>query len=151
LARQFLDYEPGIHWSQLQMQSGTTGINTTRIYNPIKQAQDHDPHGTFVRRWLPAMRNVPATWLWQPWLMPSTLQQSLGLRSGVDIPQPLVDCEQATREAKQRIYERRHAPEVRSGRQAVIDKHALRKTLPSKKASAKARPNAAQQLGFDFE
>ena len=151
LARQFLDYEPGIHWSQLQMQSGTTGINTTRIYNPIKQAQDHDPHGTFVRRWLPAMRNVPATWLWQPWLMPSALQQSLGLQLGVDIPQPLVDCEQATRTAKQKIYERRHAPEVRSGRQAVIDKHASRKTLPSKKTSAKARPKAAQQLGFDFE
>lgn len=60
LATQFLDYEPGIHWSQLQMQSGTTGINTTRVYNPIKQAQDHDPHGQFVKRWLPHIRHVPA-------------------------------------------------------------------------------------------
>lgn len=58
LARQFLDYEPGIHWSQMQMQSGTTGINVPRIYNPIKQARDHDPHGHFVRRWLPALRRV---------------------------------------------------------------------------------------------
>ncbi len=66
LATQFLDYEPGIHWSQLQMQSGTTGINTTRVYNPIKQAQDHDPQGLFVRRWLPAMRNVPDSWLFEP-------------------------------------------------------------------------------------
>jgi deoxyribodipyrimidine photo-lyase len=62
LARQFLDYEPGIHWSQMQMQSGTTGINTTRVYNPIKQAHDHDPHGHFVRRWLPHLRKVPQTW-----------------------------------------------------------------------------------------
>lgn len=63
LAQQFLDYEPGIHWSQLQMQSGTTGINLPRVYNPIKQAKDHDPHGIFVRRWLPAMREVPQAWL----------------------------------------------------------------------------------------
>ena len=45
LARQFLDFEPGIHWSQMQMQSGTTGINTLRIYSPSKQARDQDPQG----------------------------------------------------------------------------------------------------------
>jgi deoxyribodipyrimidine photo-lyase len=45
LARQFLDYEPGIHWSQMQMQAGTTGINTTRVYNPIKQGATTTPKG----------------------------------------------------------------------------------------------------------
>lgn len=55
LARQFLDFEPGIHWSQMQMQSGTTGINTLRIYSPAKQARDHDPTGAYLRRWVPEL------------------------------------------------------------------------------------------------
>ncbi len=53
MARLFTDYEPGIHWPQMQMQSGTTGINTIRIYNPEKQQLDQDPQGQFVTRWVP--------------------------------------------------------------------------------------------------
>ena len=51
LAWRFLDFEPGIHWSQ--MQSGTTGINALRICSPTKQANDHDPQGLYLRRWEP--------------------------------------------------------------------------------------------------
>jgi ATP-dependent Clp protease ATP-binding subunit ClpB len=47
LARLFTDYEPGIHWPQMQMQSGTTGTNTVRIYNPVKQSTDQDPEGKY--------------------------------------------------------------------------------------------------------
>jgi deoxyribodipyrimidine photo-lyase len=150
LATQFLDYEPGIHWSQLQMQSGTTGINTTRVYNPIKQAQDHDPHGVFVRRWLPAMRRVPDSWLFEPWLMPEPVQTHAGVSLGEDIAQPVVDLAQATREAKQRLHSRRQAPEVKAGKPSVVGKHASRKTLATRKAKPTANQAVKQQLGFDF-
>ena len=149
LATRFLDYEPGIHWSQMQMQSGTTGINTTRVYNPIKQAQDHDPHGRFVRRWLPALRQVPDSWLLEPWRMPT------GLLPEVDLPTPPVDLAAATRGAKTRLHERRRNPEVRAGKAAVIDKHASRqgwagqgrrKTPPP----ASGAGTGTAQLGFDF-
>lgn len=148
LAQQFLDYEPGIHWSQMQMQSGTTGINTTRVYNPIKQAQDHDPQGHFVRRWLPAMRRVPDTWLFEPWRMPQDLQDRLGLTIGIglefDIPLPLVDLQTATREAKAKLYDLRKMPHVRAGQAEIIDKHASRARRdvdPRKRAVAPAPPS----------
>lgn len=58
LARTFLDYEPGIHYSQLQMQSGTTHGSPPRIYNPIKQSVEKDPTGEFIRRWIPELRDL---------------------------------------------------------------------------------------------
>ena len=150
LATQFLDYEPGIHWSQLQMQSGTTGINTTRVYNPIKQAQDHDPHGKFVRRWLPAMRGVPDSDLFEPWLLSQQLHLNADVQAGADITQPVVELAQATREAKQRLHARRQNAEVKAGKKAVVDKHASRKPMVQRKSAAASNEAAKQQLGFDF-
>jgi deoxyribodipyrimidine photo-lyase len=150
LATQFLDYEPGIHWSQLQMQSGTTGINTTRVYNPIKQAQDHDPHGTFVRRWLPHLRGVPDSALFEPWLLSQQLHLNADAQAGAGMVQPVVELAQATREAKQRLHARRQNDDVKAGKKAVVDKHASRK--PSGRSPTAAPKAAASklQLGFDF-
>jgi deoxyribodipyrimidine photo-lyase len=122
LATQFLDYEPGIHWSQMQMQSGTTGINTTRVYNPLKQAQDHDPYGKFINRWLPANRHVA----------------------------PLLDLAVATREAKSRLHARRQDPLVRDGKNEVIEKHASRKVFSKTRAAHIKQPVQSNQMGFDF-
>jgi deoxyribodipyrimidine photo-lyase len=153
LAQQFLDYEPGIHWSQLQMQSGTTGINTTRVYNPIKQAKDHDPKGHFVRRWLPAMRKVPDTWLFEPWRMPLDVQERCGVRVGLDVPLPVVDLEAATREGKARLHGLRAKPEIKAGKAAIVDKHGSRKGKASGRTSRtppKAAPPGAEQLSLEL-
>jgi len=163
LARQFVDYEPGIHWSQMQMQAGTTGINTTRVYNPIKQARDQDPQGRFVRRWLPAMRRVPDAWLFEPWRMPPELQAQCGLRVGsdpeADIALPLVDLEVATREAKARVHGLRAQPEVKAAKEAIVDKHGSRTFRDGRSRShvrsrqAASRPTVAEaspQLDLGF-
>lgn len=131
LARLFLDYEPGIHWPQMQMQSGTTGINATRVYNPIKQALDHDPHGVFVRRWLPALQRVPDAWLFEPWRMPPELQRRCGVTVGLDIPAPPVDLASALRAAKARLHGRRAQPSVRAQADAVVRRHGSRRGMPS--------------------
>jgi deoxyribodipyrimidine photo-lyase len=148
LATQFLDYEPGIHWSQLQMQSGTTGINTTRVYNPIKQAQDHDPNGNFVRYWLPRMRAVPQPWLFQPWLIPQ--DSPIPRVNEIDIVEPVVDLAMAMRESKQRLHQLRQTPSVRAGKKEVVEKHASRqKHKPVVKQSRQPQKDDIQ-LGFDF-
>ena len=149
LATQFLDYEPGIHWSQMQMQSGTTGINTTRVYNPIKQAQDQDPKGVFVRRWLPAMRKVPDSWLFEPWKMPASLQPAANESASSAIAIPVVELTLATRESKDKLHALRKTQAVRAGKEAVIDKHASRKTLRQPNKSKSAKFDSAQ-LGFNF-
>ncbi|GCB04439.1 cryptochrome/deoxyribodipyrimidine photo-lyase family protein [Ralstonia sp. SET104] len=149
LARQFIDYEPGIHWSQMQMQAGTTGINTTRVYNPIKQAQDHDPQGSFVRHWLPALCRVPDTWLLQPWRMPAEVQARCGVRVGVDIPEPVVDLEAATRQAKARIHALRARADVRNANAAIVQKHGsrLRRDRVDRSPQGAVMP---QQQSLDF-
>jgi deoxyribodipyrimidine photo-lyase len=123
LARQFLDFEPGIHWSQMQMQSGTTGINTLRIYSPAKQARDHDPDGRYVAQWVP----------------------ELGTSA---YPQPIVDEAGALRHAKQTLYGLRKSPQVQQQAQALQDKHGSRKSgLPQtgrRRAAARAPQPSAQ-------
>ena len=150
LAQQFIDYEPGIHWSQMQMQSGTTGINATRVYNPIKQAQDHDPHGHFVRRWLPVMRKVPDTWLFEPWKMPPDVQRHCGVTVGIDWPMPQVVLEEATRQAKARLHGRRANAEVKSGKKEILEKHGSRATLRTRKTSSKTTQKSEDQASFEF-
>ena len=128
LARQFLDYEPGIHWSQMQMQSGTTGINTLRIYSPTKQAHDQDPEGVFIRRWVPELARVPLPYLAEPWKMDISVQHMAGCVIGVDYPAPIVDDKLAMKAAKDKMYGLRKSEEAREEAGAVQARHGSRKS-----------------------
>ncbi|WP_293660046.1 deoxyribodipyrimidine photo-lyase [Rhodoferax sp. OV413] len=114
LARQFLDFEPGIHWSQMQMQSGTTGINTLRMYSPTKQAQDQDPQGVFIRRWVSELSKVPLPYLAEPWKMDISVQRMAGCLIGHDYPAPVVDDKAAMKAAKDRLYGLRETKQARA-------------------------------------
>ncbi|QID19840.1 deoxyribodipyrimidine photo-lyase [Nitrogeniibacter mangrovi] len=127
LARQFIDYEPGIHWSQMQMQSGSTGINAFRIYNPVKQSRDQDPAGDFIRRWVPELAQVRGDWIHEPWRMDATLQARAGCRIGGDYPAPIVDHERAARTARNRLREAYRGEASRRASAEVMARHGSRK------------------------
>ncbi len=119
LARQFTDYEPGIHWSQVQMQSGTTGMNTVRIYNPVKQGKDQDPDGVFTRKWVPELADVPLQHLQAPWQWEGAARLSY--------PGPIVDIAESARAAREAIWAVRKGAAFREEAARVVEKHASRK------------------------
>jgi deoxyribodipyrimidine photo-lyase len=126
-ARWFTDFEAGIHFSQLQMQSGTTGINANRIYSPLKQSEDQDPDGIFIRQWVPELKNVPTLWIHKPWKMPVSQQHRIGCLIGRDYPSPIGDPAQLAREAKDCLKRWIEAHDLRSESQRVLKQHGSRR------------------------
>ena len=142
LARLFVDYEPGIHWSQCQMQSGSTSINTIRIYNPIKQGLDHDPDGTFIRQWCPELARLPAAQLHEPW------------RFTDHHPAPIVDCAEAARLAKDRIWTIRRSAGFERHADAIQRKHGSRKAglkpTTRRRQQKRSVDSGVQQLSLEL-
>ena len=128
LGGQWLDFEPGIHWPQMHMQSGVTGINTVRIYSPRKQVEDQDPEGVFIRRWVPELTDVPDAYLAEPYAAPPLVQGMAGCVIGKDYPAPVVDPKKAYAEAKRWMGEAKALDEVQRLKHEVYRRHGSRAT-----------------------
>lgn len=124
LARQFTDFEPGIHYPQAQMQSGLTGINALRIYNPVLQSRKLDSDGEFIRRWLPELQGVPVDLIHTPWLMTPTQKSRYGGNTYIS---PVCDHEQAARAARKAVgdFRSNHVSQEETDR--VLQRHGSRK------------------------
>lgn len=144
LARMFTDYEPGIHWPQMQMQSGTTGMNTIRVYNPVKQGQDQDPTCAFTRHWCPELRDVPKAYLQTPWRW-----EGAGCLLGRRYPAPIIDVTEAARAARDRAFAVQRGDRFHHEAAQIIRKHASRKDtgagrhFVNDRAPARRKPRAA--------
>ena len=138
----FTDYEPGIHWSQVQMQSGTTGINTVRIYNPVKQGFDQDPKGIFIRIWLPELAQIPDRHLHEPWAADNSKEVI-----GRHYPERIFDHMAAAKAAREKIWEVRRRPDFRTQADVIVAKHASRKNRSRRKTPS---PKGSAQLDLPF-
>lgn len=157
LARLFTDYEPGIHYPQMQMQSGVTGINTVRIYNPVKQGLDHDASGDFIRRWVPELAGLEGAEAHTPWRVEPGRLRAAGVVLGKTYPLPVVDHEAAARQARERVWSVRRGEAYREAAEAIQERHGSRKSglqqtgqRPRRKR-AKAAEAGQEQLALSLE
>ena len=126
LARKFLDYEPGIHYSQIQMQSAVTGINTVRIYNPIKNSMLLDPDGKFIKKWVSELKSVPKEYIHEPWKMTKIEQEMYNFSIIDNYFSPIIDIEQSRKNASEKIWKIRNGSKSRIHAKKIIKKHVNR-------------------------
>ena len=125
LSQMFLDFEPGIHFPQLQMQAGETGINNIRIYNPIKNSLEHDTDAAFVKKWVPELSKLPVRFIHEPYLMTPLDQQFSGFSLGVDYPTPIVDIKLSRKKALDILWGMKNDPDVLIENKRILSKHTI--------------------------
>ncbi|MGL4729615.1 MAG: FAD-binding domain-containing protein, partial [Bosea sp. (in: a-proteobacteria)] len=146
-----------IHWPQVQMQSGLTGINVPRIYNPLKHSLDQDPPGRFIRAHVPEIAALPNAFLHAPWTMDMTTQEANNIVLGRDYPERIVDHEVAARAARERLTALRRTPDYQAAARGVYAKHGSRKRRASNNKPASTRAinarkakSVTKQLSLDL-
>ena len=123
LANNFLDFEPGIHYSQFQMQAGETGINMIRIYNPTKNAKEHDKEGVFIKKWIPELKDIPAPVLFEPWKMSLIDQVAYHCKIGKDYPKPIIDISETYKYAASKLWSFKSNNLVKEESNRILQKH----------------------------
>lgn len=125
LSQQFLDFEPGIHFPQLQMAAGETGINTLRIYNPTANSLKHDPDAVFIKKWVPELAELDTIFVHEPYLMTEMEQTFYNFKLGEDYPEPIVDIKENRKRASDILWNMKDDLEVKRESFRILKRHTL--------------------------
>jgi deoxyribodipyrimidine photo-lyase len=85
--------------------SGADAAPYFRVFNPVLQGEKFDPDGTYVRRWVPELSELPAPQIHRPWSVTPLELAGAGITLGEDYPTPIVD-HKAARERALAAYQR---------------------------------------------
>jgi deoxyribodipyrimidine photo-lyase len=110
LASLFLDFEPGIHYPQIQMQAGTTGAHILRVYDPVKQSLEKDAEASFIKKWCPELSAIPAPIVHTPWNLSAMEQIFYNYEPGITYPERIVNVSETGLRAQKILW-----PIIKSG------------------------------------
>jgi deoxyribodipyrimidine photo-lyase len=93
------------------------------MYNPIKQSQEHDPYGYFIKKWLPELSLVPSEYIHEPHLLSLDDQQKYGVSLGQNYPFPIVQIDISGKFARDQIWGHRKNEMVERENIRILNTH----------------------------
>nr|AXE72850.1 6-4 photolyase [Chlamydomonas sp. ICE-L] len=114
-----------------------------RVYSPVVFGKKYDPEGKYIRKFLPVLKDMPAKYIYEPWLAPTEVQKKAKCIIGVDYPRPIVDHSIAS---KQNIGRMAAAYKANKGEGEGEAADTPKKAAKPRKAAA---PKAAKKEATD--
>ena len=105
------------------MQAGETGINTLRIYNPVKNGLEHDPFGNFTKQWIPELRVLPEKLVHTPWNLTPLETEIYNFKIGYNYPTPIVDTEKSRKFASETLWQIKNKSTVQEESKRILKQH----------------------------